>query len=94
MAMARMIGNVRIGTGSTGRRAVDGYESRGNGRTNWQVAGALCLSTPIWTQELFKALAANAVEIDGSELPRLREVAKRRRIFVSSGSRQQVSSCI
>jgi hypothetical protein len=54
--------------------------------------GGRCLSTPIWTHELFKALAANAVEIDGSELPRLREVAKG--IFVSSGSRQQVSSCI
>jgi aliphatic nitrilase len=43
------------------------------------------LGAPIRTHELFKALAASAVEIDGPELARLRETARRKGIFVSIG---------
>jgi aliphatic nitrilase len=43
------------------------------------------LEAPIRTHELFKRLAASAVEIDGPELARLRQTAQRNEIFVSIG---------
>jgi aliphatic nitrilase len=43
------------------------------------------LEAPIRTHELFKQLAAAAVAIDGPELARIRETARRREIFVSIG---------
>jgi nitrilase len=43
------------------------------------------LAAPIRTHEMFKALAANAIEIDGGELQRLSEAARRRGIVVSIG---------
>jgi aliphatic nitrilase len=43
------------------------------------------LEAPIRTHELFKRLAACAVEIDGPELARLRHTARRHGIFVSIG---------
>ena len=43
------------------------------------------LEAPIRTHELFKALAASAVAIDGPELARLRATARRKGIFVSIG---------
>jgi aliphatic nitrilase len=43
------------------------------------------LDAPIRTHELFKRLAASAVEIDGPEVLRLRETARRNGIFVSIG---------
>jgi aliphatic nitrilase len=43
------------------------------------------LEAPIRTHELFKRLAASAVEIDGPELARLRHTAQRHEIFVSIG---------
>lgn len=43
------------------------------------------LEAPIRTHALFKALAADAIEIDGLELRRVRELANRRGIFVSIG---------
>jgi aliphatic nitrilase len=43
------------------------------------------LEAPIRTHELFKALAASAVEIDGPELARLRQTARRKGVFVSIG---------
>jgi aliphatic nitrilase len=43
------------------------------------------LEAPIRTHELFKALAASAVRIDGPELARIRQTARRKGIFVSIG---------
>jgi aliphatic nitrilase len=43
------------------------------------------LEAPIRTHELFKALAASAVAIDGPELARIRETARREGVFVSIG---------
>ena len=43
------------------------------------------LEAPIRTHELFKRLAASAVAIDGPELARIRQAARRNRIFVSIG---------
>ena len=43
------------------------------------------LEAPIRTHELFKRLAASAVEIDGPELARVRQTAQRHGIFVSIG---------
>jgi aliphatic nitrilase len=43
------------------------------------------LEAPIRTHKLFKKLAAAAVEIDGPELARLRETARRNGVFVSIG---------
>jgi aliphatic nitrilase len=43
------------------------------------------LEAPIRTHELFKKLAAAAVAIDGPELARIRETARRKEIFVSMG---------
>src|SRR5262245_57711040 len=40
------------------------------------------LEAPIRTHELFKALAAAAVEVDGPELARVREAARRSGAFV------------
>ena len=43
------------------------------------------LEAPIRTHELFKRLAASAVRIDGPELARIRQTARRKKIFVSIG---------
>jgi aliphatic nitrilase len=43
------------------------------------------LEAPIRTHELFKRLAASAVMIDGPELARIRQAARRNGIFVSIG---------
>jgi aliphatic nitrilase len=43
------------------------------------------LEAPIRTHELFKRLAASAVEIDGPELARIRQAARRHEVFVSMG---------
>src|SRR5215471_1124593 len=43
------------------------------------------LEAPIRTHELFKALAASAVALDGPELARIRATARREGIFVSIG---------
>src|SRR5262249_17355028 len=43
------------------------------------------LEAPIRTHELFKRLAASAVEVEGPELARIRLTARRRGIFVSIG---------
>ncbi|MBV8572253.1 MAG: carbon-nitrogen hydrolase family protein [Acidobacteriaceae bacterium] len=43
------------------------------------------LEAPIRTHELFKRLAASAIEVNGPELARIRETARRREIFVSIG---------
>src|SRR5215470_15984739 len=43
------------------------------------------LEAPIRTHELFKTLAASAVAIDGPELARVRQTARRKEIFVSIG---------
>jgi aliphatic nitrilase len=43
------------------------------------------LEAPIRTHELFKRLAAAAVEIDGPELARIRQTARRMEVFVSIG---------
>src|SRR5215472_9354511 len=43
------------------------------------------LEAPIRTHELFKKLAASAVAIDGPELARVRQTARRKGIFVSIG---------
>src|SRR6516162_8911235 len=43
------------------------------------------VEAPIRTHELFKRLAASAVMIDGPELARIRQTAKRNGIFVSIG---------
>jgi nitrilase len=43
------------------------------------------LEAPIRTHELFKALAASALEVDGPELARIRLTARRNGIFVSIG---------
>jgi nitrilase len=43
------------------------------------------LEAPIRTHELFKKLAASAVAIDGPELARIRQTARRKGIFVSIG---------
>jgi aliphatic nitrilase len=43
------------------------------------------LAAPIRTHELFKRLAAAALRLDGPELARLRQAAKRNGIFVSIG---------
>jgi nitrilase len=43
------------------------------------------LEAPIRTHELFKALAASALEVDGPELARIRLAARRNGIFVSIG---------
>src|SRR5262249_5987431 len=43
------------------------------------------LEAPIRTHELFKALAASAVAIDGPELARIRQTARRHGAFVSVG---------
>jgi aliphatic nitrilase len=43
------------------------------------------LAAPIRTHELFKKLAASAVAIDGPELARIRQAARRKGIFVSLG---------
>jgi aliphatic nitrilase len=43
------------------------------------------LEAPIRTHDLFKALAASAIEIDGPELARIRQTARRKGAFVSIG---------
>jgi predicted amidohydrolase len=43
------------------------------------------LDAPIRTHELFKRLAASAVAIDGPELARVRQAARRKGVFVSIG---------
>jgi aliphatic nitrilase len=43
------------------------------------------LEAPIRTHELFKKLAASAVTIDGPELARIRQTARRKEAFVSIG---------
>jgi aliphatic nitrilase len=43
------------------------------------------LEAPIRTHELFKRLAASAIEIEGPELARIRQTARRRDVFVSMG---------
>jgi aliphatic nitrilase len=43
------------------------------------------LEAPIRTHELFKALAASAIEIDGPEFAGIRHTARRHRVFVSIG---------
>jgi aliphatic nitrilase len=43
------------------------------------------LEAPIRTHELFKKLAASAVEIDGPELALIRQAARRKEVFVSIG---------
>jgi aliphatic nitrilase len=43
------------------------------------------IEAPIRTHELFKRLAASAVRIDGPELARIRQTARRKEIFVSIG---------
>src|SRR6516165_9835411 len=43
------------------------------------------LEAPIRTHQLFKKLAASAVVIDGPELERIRQTARRKEIFVSIG---------
>jgi aliphatic nitrilase len=43
------------------------------------------LEAPIRTHELFKRLAAAAIEIDGPELARIRQTARRHEVFVSMG---------
>src|SRR6516164_3866948 len=43
------------------------------------------LEAPIRTHELFKNLAASAVEIEGPELALIRQTARRKEIFVSIG---------
>jgi aliphatic nitrilase len=43
------------------------------------------LEAPIRTHELFKRLAASAARIDGPELARLRQAARRNAVFVSIG---------
>jgi aliphatic nitrilase len=43
------------------------------------------LEAPIRTHELFKALAASAVAVDGPELARIRQAARQQRAFVSIG---------
>jgi aliphatic nitrilase len=43
------------------------------------------LAAPILTHELFKALAASAIEVNGAEMARIREAARRYEIFVSIG---------
>ena len=43
------------------------------------------IAAPILTHELFKALAASAIEVDGPELRRIRETARRHGILVSIG---------
>ena len=43
------------------------------------------LEAPIRTHELFKRLAASAIESDGPELARIRETARQKQVFVSIG---------
>jgi nitrilase len=43
------------------------------------------IEAPIRTHELFKKLAASAVVIDGPELARIRQTARRKGVFVSMG---------
>ena len=43
------------------------------------------LEAPIRTHELFKALAASAALVDGPELARIRQAARRKGVFVSIG---------
>ena len=43
------------------------------------------IAAPILTHELFRALAACSIEVDGPELRRIRETARRHGIFVSVG---------
>jgi len=43
------------------------------------------IAAPILTHDLFKALAASAIAVDGPEMMRLREAARRHEIFVSIG---------
>jgi nitrilase len=43
------------------------------------------VAAPILTHDLFKALAAAAIEVDGPELKRIREAARRHDILVSIG---------
>src|SRR6516162_7258244 len=52
------------------------------------------LEAPIRTHELFKRLAASAVEIDGPELARLRQTAQRNEIFVSIGFTEGTKSSV
>jgi aliphatic nitrilase len=43
------------------------------------------LEAPIRTHELFKRMAASAIRLDGPELARIRQTARRKGIFVSIG---------
>jgi aliphatic nitrilase len=43
------------------------------------------VEAPIRTHELFKRLAASAIEIDGPDMARIRQTARRKGIFVSIG---------
>src|SRR6516162_11772442 len=43
------------------------------------------IEAPIRTHELFKRLAASAVAVDGPELARIRQTARRDKVFVSIG---------
>jgi aliphatic nitrilase len=52
------------------------------------------LEAPIRTHELFKRLAASALAIDGPELTRVRQAARRRGIFVSIGFTEGTSTSV
>jgi aliphatic nitrilase len=52
------------------------------------------LEAPIRTHELFKRLAASAVLIDGPELARIRETARRKGVFVSIGFTEGITTSV
>jgi aliphatic nitrilase len=52
------------------------------------------LEAPIRTHELFKKLAASAVAIDGPELARIRQTARRKGVFVSIGFTEGTKSSV
>jgi aliphatic nitrilase len=52
------------------------------------------VEAPIRTHELFKRLAASAVAIDGPELVRIRQAARRHGVFVSMGFNESTTASV
>jgi aliphatic nitrilase len=52
------------------------------------------IAAPILTHDLFKALAASAIEIDGPEMSCIRQAARRHRIIVSIGFNEGTEASI
>lgn len=52
------------------------------------------IAAPILTHDLFKAFAASAIAVDGPEMMRLRETARRHEIFVSIGFNEGTNASV